>query len=190
MTWGPPSEFTFLCIPSSFVFLILSETTRLRATNLGNVVASFSLNEDGGSSDRRDRGVPPYSASAARAASAHGLRDRADDGGLEIEDRRDPKRGRRRLDSPASLASLSDYWGVVGDCELSDGGRCVGSGGRYSNSESCTATTQSSFYIYTARFDIEPTHDWVRVDGVEYTSDHYERGPDGLYMAAGEQVSM
>ncbi len=43
--------------------------------------------------------------------------DRRDDGGLEIEDRRDPEQGRRRIDSPSSLASLSDYWGVDQDAE-------------------------------------------------------------------------
>lgn len=37
--------------------------------------------------------------------------DRRDDGGREIEDRRDPARGRRLLDSPAPLSSMSDYWG-------------------------------------------------------------------------------
>jgi len=84
----------------------------------------------------------------------------------------------------------SNYWRITGDCELSQAfGRCVTDGpGDYGNSERCTAYAVDDFYIYTALFDLEATHDWVNVGGTEYTSNAGGRGPNGVHMTPGERL--
>ena len=83
----------------------------------------------------------------------------------------------------------SSYWRVAGDCELSDLGRCVTDGpGDYGNSERCTAFAVDDFYIFTALFDLEPTHDWVSIGGREYTSNVGGRGPNGVHMNPGDRL--